>query len=322
MTMKLARAALCAALAAFAGNALAQAFPSKPLKIVVPFPAGGTTDIVARLVAQRMDEAMGQPVVVENRGGAGGTIGAEVVAKAAPDGYTLLMHNVTFPMASRRGPARQPAALQRRHRLRRRVDRRLRAARDHRASERAGEGSAGAGDAAAEGLEAQVHLRFHRAGLVHARHRRGVKRDARVEMTHIPLQGRRAAQAGADRRPHPARRRPALVLARRHQGGQGPGDQRLPAHRRAARRADGARAGLPELEAEGWNGLFAPAKTPREIIERLQREIAAAVRHPEVVKRLPDIGAEPVGSSPAEQDAVLKKQVAQFRPIIQEMKLD
>ena len=78
----------------------AQSFPSKALKIIVPFPAGGTTDVVARMVAQRMSESMGQPVVVENRGGAGGAIGADAVAKAAPDGHTLLMHNLTFPMTS------------------------------------------------------------------------------------------------------------------------------------------------------------------------------------------------------------------------------
>src|SRR4051812_5182124 len=86
--------------ALFSISAHAQPFPSKPLRIIVPFPAGGTTDIVARLVAQRMQENLGQPVLVENQGGAGGTIGAATVAKAAPDGYTLLMHNVTFPMAS------------------------------------------------------------------------------------------------------------------------------------------------------------------------------------------------------------------------------
>src|SRR6266545_2195368 len=91
---------LLVVLALVSGNVFGQAFPSKPLRIVVPFPAGGTTDIVARLVGQRMSETMGQPVLIENRGGAGGTIGADAMAKSAPDGYTMLMHNVTFPMAS------------------------------------------------------------------------------------------------------------------------------------------------------------------------------------------------------------------------------
>src|SRR5215510_9255795 len=100
MTNKLARAVLCAALAACAGSALAQSYPARPIKVIVPFPAGATTDIVARLVANRMSETIGQPVVVENRAGAGGQLGAEAVAKAPPDGYTILVHNVTFPMAS------------------------------------------------------------------------------------------------------------------------------------------------------------------------------------------------------------------------------
>ena len=80
--------------------------------------------------------------------------------------------------------------------------------------------------------------------------------------------------------------------------------------------------GFDYLEADGWNGLFVPAKTPRAVIERLQKETAAAVRHAETAKRLVDIGAQPSGSSPAEQDAILKRQVEQFKPIIKEMKIE
>jgi tripartite-type tricarboxylate transporter receptor subunit TctC len=80
--------------------------------------------------------------------------------------------------------------------------------------------------------------------------------------------------------------------------------------------------GDPVREADGWNGIFVPAKTPREVIERLNREVVAAVRHPEVAKRLRDIAAEPVGSTPAEQDAILKRQMDQFRPVIKEMKIE
>src|SRR3979409_270608 len=100
--LKTASVCLVLALAAFGlpEAACARVSPARPVRIIVPFPAGGTTDIVARLVAQRMSETMGQPVVIENRGGAGGALGAGEVAKSPPDGYTILMHNITFPLAS------------------------------------------------------------------------------------------------------------------------------------------------------------------------------------------------------------------------------
>ncbi|MFN4962933.1 MAG: Bug family tripartite tricarboxylate transporter substrate binding protein [Burkholderiaceae bacterium] len=80
--------------------------------------------------------------------------------------------------------------------------------------------------------------------------------------------------------------------------------------------------GFPNLELEGWNGLFVPAKTPREIVERLSREAAAAVKHPEVSRKLIEMGAEPVGSSAAAQDDIFKRQVNQFRPVIREMNIE
>src|SRR3954468_1514866 len=94
------RAFALACLGLLSSLASAQGFPTKPIRILVPFPAGGTTDIVARLVGQRMSETMGQPVLVENRAGAGGTIAASEVARSAPDGYSILIHNTTFPIAS------------------------------------------------------------------------------------------------------------------------------------------------------------------------------------------------------------------------------
>jgi tripartite-type tricarboxylate transporter receptor subunit TctC len=324
MRTKLARAALCAALAAFAPHALAQAFPSKPVKIVVPFPAGGTTDIVARLVAQRMTETMGQTVVVENRGGAGGQLGAEVVAKAAPDGYTILMHNVTFPMAS--------AAAQIANRPLYNVD-----------TDFAGISIAVFVPlvitasptippkdlkelAAFLQSNKTAHYSYGSTGPGSFMHVIGeaFKRDANVEMTHVPLKG--AAPLKQE-----------LLAGRLQVGGDqlssSLADIKAGKLRALATNASKRIPELPDvptvreqgyavLEADGWNGLFAPAKTPRDVIDRLQRETAAAVKQPEVAKRLLEIGAEPVGSSSADQDAILKKQLAQFRPIIKEMKID
>ena len=308
----------------FCASAFGQTFPSKPLRVVVPFPAGGTTDIVARLVASRMTETLGQPVVVENRGGAGGTIGADAVAKSAPDGYTMLMHNVTFPMAS------------------------VAAAVGNRATYSIDSDFAGISIAVYVPLVITAHpsvpgrdlrevasmlqkdrtLRYTygSTGPGSFMHVMGelLSRDAKIEMTHVPFKG--AAPLKQE-----------LIAGRLHVGGDqlssSLADIKAGRLRALATNASKRITDLPEvptvrelgfasMEADGWNGLFAPAKTPREIIERLQKETVAAVRHPEVAKRLLEIGAEPVGSTPAEQDAILKRQVEQFRPIIKEMRIE
>lgn len=304
-------------------QAQAQAYPSKPIRMVVPFPAGGTTDVVARLVAQRMSESMGQPVTVDNRGGAGGAIGADLVAKAAPDGYTIMMHNLTFPLSSvaqtlnSRSPFNPdtdfagvsiavyvPFVLTANPSVPAKDLRELANLLRSNKSLQYNYGSTGPGSA------------MHVLG-------EAFKREAKVEMEHVGFRG--AAPLKQE------------LLAGRIQIG---GDQlstslaeiKAGTLKAIATTASKRIAGLPDvptvkelgfpnMELEGWNGVFAPAKTPREIIDRLQREVAAAVKHPDVAKRLADMGAEGVGSTAAEQDAIFKRQMDQFRPVIREMKI-
>jgi tripartite-type tricarboxylate transporter receptor subunit TctC len=303
--------------------ASAQTYPSKPIRMVVPFPAGGTTDVVARIVAQRMSESMGQPITIDNRGGAGGAIGADIVAKAAPDGYTILMHNLTFPLSSvaqtlaKRSPFNPetdfagisiavyvPFMLTANPSVPAKDLKELASLLRNRKDLQYNYGSTGPGSA--------VHVLGE-----------AYKREAKISMEHIGFKG--AAPLKQE------------LLAGRIQIG---GDQlstSLAEIRAGTLRAIATTAskrvailpevatvkeqGFPMLELEGWNGLFAPAKTPKDIIDRLNKEVVAAVRHPEVVKRLNDLGAEPGGSTPAEQDAIFKRQMDQFRAIITEMKI-
>ena len=325
----LARAAAGIAAASIMGlvpwqAAQAQAYPSKPIRMIVPFPAGGTTDIVARLVAQRMTESMGQPVLVENRGGAGGAIGADLVAKAPPDGYTILMHNITFPISSvaqtlaKTSPFNAetdfagisiavyvPFVLTAHPGVPAKDLRELAALLRNNKTLKYNYGSTGPGSA------------MHVLG-------ESFKREAKVEMEHIAFKGA-------------APMKQELLAGRIQVGGDQlssslaeikAGTLRVLATTASKRIAPLPEVptvrelGFPSLELEGWNGLFAPAKTPRDVIDRLQREVVAAVRHPDLVKRFADLGAESVGSSAAEQEAILRRQMDQFRPVIRDMKLE
>jgi tripartite-type tricarboxylate transporter receptor subunit TctC len=320
------RVALAAALAAAAmscGTALAQQFPARPIRIVVPFPPGGTTDVVARLVAQRFSDSMKQSVVVDNRGGAGGALGADIVAKAAPDGYTLLMANITFPLSSvaqtlaRRSPfiaetdfegvsiaVFVPFVITAHPSVPSKDLREL--------------------GTLLRGKKLQYNYGSTGPGSVMHVIGETFKRDAKVDMAHIAFKG--AAPLKLE------------LLSGRIQVG---GDQlstslaEIRAGQLKALATNGSKRiailpdvptvreqGFAALEFEGWNGLLAPAKTPRAVIEKLQRETAAAVRHPDVQKRFSDLGAEPVGSSPEESKAMYLRQMKQFTPVIREMKLD
>jgi tripartite-type tricarboxylate transporter receptor subunit TctC len=300
----------------------AQAYPSKPIKIIVPFPPGGTTDIVARLVAQRMTESMGQPVTVENRGGAGGSIGADVVAKSAPDGYTLLMHNISFPLTT--------LSLTVANRAPHRIETDFAAITNvvnvpliltaH-------------PSVPAKDLKEFVTLLSNNRTLQYNYGSTGpgsfmnvmgelVKLEGKIEMAHVPYRG--AAPMKVD------------LLAGRLQLGGDQVSSSLAEVKRGSLKAFATvsstriaalpdvptvrEQGFPNLEVNGWNGLFAPAKTPREIIDRVQKEVVAALRSPDLAKRLVDIAADPVGSTPAELDNLIRGQLTQFRPIITDLK--
>jgi tripartite-type tricarboxylate transporter receptor subunit TctC len=303
--------------------AFGQAYPSKPIKLVVPFPAGGTTDIVARIVAQKMSESMGQPVLVDNRGGAGGAIGADLVAKATPDGYTILMHNITFPLSSvaqtlaRRSPFNAetdftgisiavyvPFVLTANPTVPAKDLRELTTLLKGNKALQYNYGSTGPGSA------------MHVLG-------ESYKRAAGVDMQHVGFKG--AAPLKQE------------LLAGRIQVGGDQLSSSLAEIKAGTLKAIATTAskriptlpdvptvrelGYASMELEGWNGLFAPAKTPKEIIDRLHKEVVAAVRNPAVMKQFADLGAESVGSTPAEQDAILRRQMDQFRPVITDMKI-
>jgi tripartite-type tricarboxylate transporter receptor subunit TctC len=318
------RAVLAAAVLAVALTpALAQSqerFPTRNLRIIVPFPAGATTDMLARLFAQRMSEGLGQTVVVENVGGAGGSLGADQVAKAAPDGYTLLFHNITFTTTT--------SSLQFAGRSRHDIERDFVPisigayvpllllahpsvpARDlkefvdyaKQSKEPLFYGSTGPGSVM--NLMGEV-----------------LKRDTGIKIDHVPFRG--AAPLVQE------------MLSGRIQFG---GDQlssslqhvragalkALAVSSRSAALPEVASTrelGFPNLDLRGWNGFFAPKGTPEAIVVRLNQEIAAAAMNPDARKRMTDVGAEPSGSSQAEMRDMLREQIAKVKPMVEELKL-
>ena len=310
-----------AGMAAATPNVLrAQAqYPSRSVRIVVPFPAGATTDLLARLIANRLSETMGQSFVVENVGGGGGSIGADQVAKAAPDGHALLFHNITFSTTT----SSLLFAKRARHDF------------DDFVPVSVGayvpllllaNNSVPANDLkefVAYAKTTTTPLFYGSTGPGSILHLMGevLKRDAGIKMDHVPYRG--AAPLVTD------------LIAGRVQFGGDQLSSSLERVRSGQMKALGVATksvalpnvptvrelGFPNLELQGWNGFLAPKGTPEPVVARLQQEIAAAVKHPDVQKRMTDVGAEPSGSTQAEMREMLRRQVAQIRPVVEELKL-
>ena len=293
-------------------SAMAQAYPSKPVKIVVPSGPGGITDIVARIVANRLTERMGQTFLVDNKGGASGIIGTEVVARAPPDGYTLLMvypsHPVNpslklhLPYDTIRDfapvttlttvslvllvPPSLPArsveeliALSKRDRLT--------------------FASVGSGSLAHLGAE------LFRA-------------KAGIELTHVPYRSAPAAQQalmGGEVSMFFDTPITAVPLVK---------DGRLRSLGVSTRtRSDLlpdvptiAEAGVPGYEVLGWNGILAPAATPALIVQRLNREICAILDEPEIEQKLAQQGANPAPTDPESFARLIRDDVAKWSEVI------
>ncbi len=317
------RRSLTLALVAAPAVARAQAWtPTGPVRIVVPFPAGGTTDILARLYAQRLTETLGVSVVVENRGGAGGSIGADVVAKAAPDGQTLLFHNLTFSTttAALEFANRAPHSIERDFApitLGANVPMMLLVHRDVPANNLT--------EFAAWARSQPTPPFYGSTGPGSTMNLVGevLKRDGRFPMDHVPFRG--AAPLVQD------------MLAGRIQFG---GDQLSsslthirggtlrPIATLSATRASALpevptvrEQGFPNAEMLGWNGFFAPARTPEATLARLQTEIAAAARYPALAARIQELGAVPGGNSSAEFTQQVHGQIAAMRPLVQSLQM-
>jgi tripartite-type tricarboxylate transporter receptor subunit TctC len=295
----------------------AQTYPTKTIRLIVPYPAGGATDFFARLVFPKMGEALGQPIVVENRPGAGTAIGASEVARSAPDGYTLLLgdagtyaFNPTLYKKLSYDPAKDfaPVSLTGRFALILAVNPSM-PAKSVKEFVAAAKSEPGKINYGAPGPGSPIHLAMEffkqRAGLV---------------MTPIPYKG------GADAMNDLLAGRISAMFPDIASGlPQIKGGKLRPIAVASAKRVAAlpdlptiSESGYPGFEAWAWQGFVAPAKTPRPIITRLNAEFSKVMSDPVIRQRLSESGFELQTSTPEEFSAYMKSEIAKWARVIRE----
>lgn len=298
------------------GNVLAQSYPSKPVRIVVPMVAGGSIDALARMIGQRLTEAWKQPVLVDNRGGAGGNVGANVVAKAEPDGYTYLLAAsglAVSPNIYRKLPFDPlkdlaPVTKISDHPMILAVNANLpvTSVRELIALAKSKPGSlnyASTGVGGVPHLAAEQLKSLTGTSIVHVPYK-GVAQMDTAALTN-EVQVIFTMQLGL--LPHlKSGKLRALAIAGR------PRLQTLPDVPLITE------AGLPNYELPNWLGLFAPAGTSREILSKLHAEVVKIVVLPELRDLVKRIGGDVVGSSPDEFAAMYKEDVATFARVVKD----
>ena len=297
--------------------AAAQSWPSKPIRIIVGFAPGGAVDIIARISAQRLSEAFGRTVVVENRPGASINIAAELVAKSAPDGYTLLMGSSsqatnmtlfrTLPYDTLRdftavtqvgyGPqvlATHPALP-------------VKSVKDLLALARAKPGQlnyASAGNGSSQHLTGELFKQLNKVDIIHVPYKGGQPALVDVISGQVAYMFINTLEV----LPHAkAGRLKVLAVASAKRSSVLPA---IPTF---------AEANVPALVAETWWGLLAPAGTPKENIARLQSEIARGLGTAEMKERITTLGAEPVGSSPEQFGAFIREEVQKWGDVVRRL---
>ena len=296
--------------------AWAQGWPAKPVHFIVPYPPGGGTDVIARIVQNRLSEALGQTIVIENRGGAGGAVGTEAAAKSAPDGYTFLftlsshtinplLYKLNYDVERDFAPvsllvsvpqliAAHPSAPAK-------TLRELMAA----AKERPGfyayasPGNGTPGHIAAELLKGRTGI-----DITHVPYKGGAPALADTIAGQVPFLFLTAPAGLPSARSGKLRALAVTTL------------KRTPAAPEVPTVAE--ELNLPDYEVDTWLALFAPAKTPEPIIARMQKEVARVVHLPEVKQKLLEQSADPVGSSPEELGRVVRTELKRWAEVIRE----
>jgi tripartite-type tricarboxylate transporter receptor subunit TctC len=296
----------------------AGSYPSRPIRIIVPFPAGGPTDIDARILAQRMSEDWKQPVIVENRPGGNTAIGAQVVAKAEPDGYTLLaamdttlvMNPATAIAPLSYDPFRDFAAIT------------LTAKNTSLVTVRATDGPAGIAELIARARQSPGRLNYG-AGIITTRLAGYLfARSAGIKVQMIPYKGSADVVTGlmsgsVDFIVDGVAASLPLIKAGKLRALAKLNRRPLPALPDVPPLADAA--GLPDLaDMSSWIGLVAPAGTPRPVIDKIAREIAAIQADPKVADRLEKAGITAVSSTPAEFDAFFRAEAKRWTEVFRE----
>jgi tripartite-type tricarboxylate transporter receptor subunit TctC len=302
-----------------AGEAVGQGYPSKNVRIVVPFPAGGGVDTMARILGHKLSERLGQPVLIEHRPGAGGNIGADAVAKSPPDGYTLLLtvnglsaspalyRSLPFDPVKAFEHITQVAASQ--FVLVGSPKLEAKTLQDVIAYARANPGKLNYGSS---GVGAPLHMQAEI-----------FKHSAGLDIAHIPYRGDAPMLTALLAGDVQIGFMPVSTGVPQVQGGQVKG-LAVTGHKRLKALPDlptFAEAGVKGLEDGSWYGLFAPAGTPREIVQRLYREMGEVLKSPDVIERISVTGNEPVGSTPEAFAAFFKADVAKFAKVVADAKI-